>query len=1109
MIFTTGNILTLAICLLLVILFRQLDRNNRSLEKVRKFTDKLKDELDAFVKERTTRLEESTISLNVEQTKAVAAVKRLESIKEDLARRETELMERSVSVDDFGKKVAAYDITVKKLLEMTALAESNLTKITSESDFADSLGKKLVASQKQLADITASIPALRREFDESNAHALSSVRGEIVADITRAVGDLESRVSAASKESAALLDETAAKLKDLFQKSHAEAARRADTLEDAAFAKLKDQANERLGKYRDAIEEKTALFHDQAKEKLVETQQLIKSFKADWQAEAGDFLETTRGEMRSLQQTSEETAAQITALMDEAGTQAEKRALGINAAIETRVKEIGTQTEGRILAIAKSVDEADALAEKRSLDIRAAIETRVKEIGAQAETRALAISKSVETATATAESRLDAFGKDLDFRLNEFARLIADTTRLDAQLRIAMQDTEKRVNAEFETYTIGQEAKLDAFSAKVASGADAISDRMRALESSLNELKSRAYENVSEKLKVFEDDFFADLAKRSDAITSSLDRWKSNVDERLETLSAESEGARKSVEDAHSAALKERLAEIAEQYRAQTSRLEDQLSVVESELRARITASDQSLLAFAEQVRAEFVLAREKAALDAKNELDAHSIALQETLRKQERELESRMKEFALSVDNAKTEAENVLESVRGGFTSWQAKNDQSLAEAKSLLADRVESLGAAADSSIAELEGAYQKNFRDFVAKTTEERKQYKESLDALKREIAGANAEFAAAYEKMGADSAKRVQDETERTEQTVRSLKAIAQDLRENVEQTREKLVQKMQSDAAVLSQTLEDIDKRQKAFIAQTKIFDRADDLKVSLENDIETIKGEIGRLDVYRDTMSTLEQQYGKIRKLEEDVSQKVVRFMTEKKRIDIIESDFNKLLALSDSIDRKMAELSISNDDLQQFQVQIRRFEESITDVNGRYERLEKKTGVLDQTVTGIDKAFENLKSLELSVKEFRDGVSSMPGEIDQIRNDLAVLLENKDKTSLMVEKLSTLDTIIDDVEKRTDKMQTAREWLARTETRLEDISRQSEEQLKLLADIMKDDGANKKTKGAPPIGIRENVVKLAHQGWKVDEIARALHLSRGEVELILELPQK
>jgi hypothetical protein len=34
-------------------------------------------------------------------------------------------------------------------------------------------------------------------------------------------------------------------------------------------------------------------------------------------------------------------------------------------------------------------------------------------------------------------------------------------------------------------------------------------------------------------------------------------------------------------------------------------------------------------------------------------------------------------------------------------------------------------------------------------------------------------------------------------------------------------------------------------------------------------------------------------------------------------------------------------------------------------------------------------------------------------------------------------------------------------------------------------------------------------VVKLAHQGWSVDEIARAVKLSKGEVELILEISPK
>ena len=344
---------------------------------------------------------------------------------------------------------------------------------------------------------------------------------------------------------------------------------------------------------------------------------------------------------------------------------------------------------------------------------------------------------------------------------------------------------------------------------------------------------------------------------------------------------------------------------------------------------------------------------------------------------------------------------------------------------------------------------------------------------------------------------------------TAQSVRASRATLQEVRDSVEETREKLFQKLQSDTASLSQTLEEIDRKQKAFIAQTKVFDRADELKGTLEADIQAIKDEISRLDVYRDTMNTLEQHYAKIRKLEEEASQKVTRFTAEKKRIDILEADFNKLLGLSETIDRKISELTLSNDDIQQYQIQIRRFEESLTEANARYERLDKKALVLDQTANGVDKAFENLKAIETSLAECKGKLADVPGALAEVKGNIDELLQNKERVSLVVEKLSALDTILDDVEKRTEKMQTAREWLARTETRLDEISRQSQDQLKLLGDLLKDEGSAKKTKGAPPIGIRENVVKLAHQGWKVDEIARALHLSRGEVELILELPQK
>jgi DNA-binding NarL/FixJ family response regulator len=107
------------------------------------------------------------------------------------------------------------------------------------------------------------------------------------------------------------------------------------------------------------------------------------------------------------------------------------------------------------------------------------------------------------------------------------------------------------------------------------------------------------------------------------------------------------------------------------------------------------------------------------------------------------------------------------------------------------------------------------------------------------------------------------------------------------------------------------------------------------------------------------------------------------------------------------------------------------------------------------------------------------------------------------------VDKLSLLDTSLTEIEERIQSMQTAREWLARAETRFEELNKETQEMVKLKGALQKEEGRKSGTaagKGAPPIAARENVIKLARQGWSADEIARTLKLARSEVELILEL---
>ena len=353
------------------------------------------------------------------------------------------------------------------------------------------------------------------------------------------------------------------------------------------------------------------------------------------------------------------------------------------------------------------------------------------------------------------------------------------------------------------------------------------------------------------------------------------------------------------------------------------------------------------------------------------------------------------------------------------------------------------------------------------------------------------------------------KRINNATGEASHSLDNIRELVHGLRSEVEETQHDLFEKIRRDSDQLTATVEEIDKRQNAFITQTRVFDRADELKADLEQNIEKLKAEVTRFEIYRNTMDDLNLKYEKVTHLEEEATQKIARFMGERKNIEILENDFAKLTVLSESMDKKLVELASADDELQRYQVQIRRIEESIADVNTRYDRLEKKGTVLDQTVQSIDTAFENLKTVEKDIKSVQSKLYTIPPELQDIQGKMEYLISNQEKAEKAREQLDTIDELLGELEGRIEKLHNAREWLAGTETRLQEISKNSENQLKLLADLVKTEKPVNKTEGSTAVGTRENVLKLFRSGWTQDAIANALNLSQGEVQLILELAEK
>jgi predicted RNase H-like nuclease (RuvC/YqgF family) len=168
---------------------------------------------------------------------------------------------------------------------------------------------------------------------------------------------------------------------------------------------------------------------------------------------------------------------------------------------------------------------------------------------------------------------------------------------------------------------------------------------------------------------------------------------------------------------------------------------------------------------------------------------------------------------------------------------------------------------------------------------------------------------------------------------------------------------------------------------------------------------------------------------------------------------------------------------------------------------------MEKKSNILDSTADAVDKNFQAITELERNVRSIDADIRDVPDRIIDLNRSLDEVMAFRPKLDAAIVRLDEVDGAMADAEKRATELNKAREWLARAETRFDELNKKSQEHLKMLNDILKDEpSSGRKDKGAPSISVQETVRKLSHQGWKVEEIARAVKLSRGEVELILEL---
>jgi len=859
--------------------------------------------------------------------------KRLESLADDSRKLDTELRRYMQElIERLKEEFSGYQRKAEELRQ-------------AETENFSSTAARL---EGEMTEIEKRLTALKSWFYENISGEIKSFENEFLADLTKRNNDIDQRIvewqGDLDKRLSVIGENSETALREL-ERNRAEDMKKNLSILNARLVSDLEHLKSETGAFEEGIlgqmkaaDDSVSSFRKQLdcgfEDTKVELEAMVGNIREEWRTERSDWEDKDKAIGEERKKDLEAFAAKL----DASKKQIED--------FSERVNEIVSSQEALLLKAAEEM-------KQKALEVNAA--------------------------------KLEEYRRAQDIEFKRLEALADDSRKLDAELRRYMQELIGRLKEEFSDYRSEAEELRKAETENFSSTAARLEGEMTDIERDLAALKLATHENVSEELKSFENEFFADLNKRGNDIDAHIMEWQGGLEKRLSVIGENSETALRELEYNRVEDMKKNLSVLDARLVSELERLKSKAGAFEEGILGQMKAADDSVSSFKEQLDRGLEDARQEAEISIKAEIGNYSITAAETVKKYQRELDD----------------------------AWKG--------------------------------------------------------LSARLRELDD-NVE----------DARRRIGDLAAETDNRIASVRSSVEDAERHIREAKE-----------------------------QTKIIDVANAMKLEMERQIEDLRGDIDRLDQRRAEAAKLENEFIKIKRHEDDINAKMIKIFSEERRIENMEANFNRFLQISRSVEEKLADVTASNDTLLGVQLQIRKLEEALGGTEEKYQRLERKNQILDNTNDGIEKNFKILQDTEKLSEKIGGELVKYSDELGKIKVSIEKLSAESEKAANAVDRIDVLNNDLEEIEERIKSMQRARQWIAETETRFEELNRQAQTQAKAIGAMLKGKESGPKEdpgKGASSLQKKENVIALIRQGWSVDEIAKAMKISKGEVELIKDM---
>lgn len=240
--FDAGDVITLLAALVVVVVLRQLDRSNRSLEKVKRYGDRVMRSLSTFVEKKNSEIKDLSIEVQVSVKQGKELLRSVREVQDDLAVRRRDLEERSAEIDAISARIDGYDAALAELVNMSERVDENLRRLRGEDERLRRVDDQRTALQERLTGLDAKAASIEERLDERLQ--VTAIEGRLADVEDTARQAVAGRLADFERRFATDLEERAAGVEARQASWQAESDRRVDALRQETAARAEAAAGE-------------------------------------------------------------------------------------------------------------------------------------------------------------------------------------------------------------------------------------------------------------------------------------------------------------------------------------------------------------------------------------------------------------------------------------------------------------------------------------------------------------------------------------------------------------------------------------------------------------------------------------------------------------------------------------------------------------------------------------------------------------------------------------------------------------------------------------------------------------------------------------------------